>query len=347
MTLIVGAGPIGLYAAALLKNTTVIDQKKRIGHPIRCTGILTGAIKELLSQKEIKKITLNTIEETTIHGPTTTATLPISKDYIICNTTFEELLADKAAKNGTDIQLQTKYISSTNNKHTIRTADGTKKTICKETLIGADGPDSQVRKKAGIPLKHKHYEGYQIRLKVKAHENKIQFYPHIGSYAWYVPESKTVARVGVCAPKNAKKIGDEFIKRFKGRTLETQGGFIPYHTPTSLIQKKNATLLGDAGGMIKNTTGGGIIPGMRSAKQFANTGKPSSTPLRAELLAHFLVHNALKKCTHKEWDAIIKRSTYHVAKFQKINRDQAYKLLFRLSTDSAFLKIGIKNTLLK
>jgi digeranylgeranylglycerophospholipid reductase len=351
--LIVGGGPIGSYLATQLKEPTLIDQKEHQGKPVRCTGILTSDILKFIKPKDLKKSTLNTITHTTIHGPTQKTTLNINKNFIICNETFDRIQLEKAEDNGAKIHFKHKYLSSTSNKHEIRDLKSTKKKIIKtNTLIGCDGPQSHINKTFQIQRKKKSYLGYQIRLKVKEQDNNIHFFPHIGAYAWYVPESPTIARVGVCAPNNPKQILEAFSKRFQGRQLEIQGGFIPYHQPllnnSTKINKLNIHLFGDSTGHIKNTTGGGIIPGIKAAKHYTQNTKDykgTNGKTQRELYMHFLVHNVLKQCNEKEWDLIIQSVEKHNEAFQNINRDQLWKLFPKLLTNKTFLKIGIKKGL--
>lgn len=350
--LIIGGGPVGGYTASQLKGATLVDQKSHIGTPVRCTGILTEDIKSFLSAQELKKATLNTISQTRIHGPKSSVTLNIGTNYIICNSTFERQFIEKAEKKGNKILLKHKYIGSSGSEHKIRDIEsGKQKTIHSHQLIGCDGPQSQVNKAFNIQKQKKNYLGYQITLQVKEHENLIEFFPHIGKYAWYVPESPTVARVGICAETNPKQLFEAFRKKFSGKQLGIQAGFIPYYQPfqsnTKKINSFQATLLGDSAPHIKNTTGGGIIPGIKAAHHFLQSKNYSGTSSKVsrELYLHFLVHNVLKQCTNKEWTNIIQAVQDNTQDLEVVNRDQLWKLLPRLIKNPSFVKIGMNKTL--
>ncbi|MCA9478295.1 MAG: NAD(P)/FAD-dependent oxidoreductase [Nanoarchaeota archaeon] len=348
--LIVGGGPVGGYLASHFPSATLIDQKSTRGSPVRCTGILTDDISTFLRPQELKKSTLNTIKTATIHGPTQTASVPIGTNHIICNSTFERQFIEKAEKNGTRILFKHKYLSSTGAQHHVRDMENGKRKIIKsDQLVGCDGPQSTINKAFSIQKKKKQYMGFQIRLKVSEHENAIQFYPHIGQYAWYVPESENIARVGVCTSGQPKPIFNAFLKKFKGTQLNIQAGFIPYHQPfqktTFKASNLQVSLLGDAAGHIKNTTGGGIVPGIKAAQQFIDTDsnyKGMKGSLQRELYSHFLVHNILKQCTPKEWDAIIKAVEHHKEDFGNISRDQLWKLAPKLLKNRTFIGLGLK-----
>ena len=52
MITIIGAGPAGSYLAYLLakkgKEVTLIEEHKKVGSPVQCTGIVTGSIKKFI-----------------------------------------------------------------------------------------------------------------------------------------------------------------------------------------------------------------------------------------------------------------------------------------------------------
>ncbi|MCF7799146.1 NAD(P)/FAD-dependent oxidoreductase [Candidatus Woesearchaeota archaeon] len=350
--IIVGGGPIGLYVAARSAESTVFDQKKQIGRPVQCTGLLTTEAEQLLGKRLLKDITLNKITQTTIIGPTTQANVQLSSNYVIDNSLFEERLADLALRKGNEIRLQQRYEGSNESKHRFKDLKtGNVRTVESTELIGADGPTSQVRKQAGLGSQES-YVGMQARIRVKEHENKIVFYPHIGVYAWYVPETEHTARVGLATKEPSNALFTSFLKRFPGKIIEKQGGRIPMHRPRSRTMRTTGThrtiLLGDAAGHIKNTTGGGLIMGMRAAKHYLATKKDyrgSPGPLRKELYTHFLVHNLLFLASHHEWDKIISAGAQLAPALEQIPRDNARKLILPLATNKTILHYSLAKVL--
>ena len=291
----------------------------------------------------MKRITINEITQTEIIGPTKKLKTKIKKNYIIDNTEFENILYNKAIKNNNKIILNTKYIKSKNGKHTIKsTKTGNEKIIKSEKIIGIDGPNSRVAKQNKIKPVTKTLTGLQVRMKLKDQENLIKFFPHIGEYAWFVPEEENFARVGIAttnkhsqskaslrfgqSPNNPQQLLNTFLKRFKGKIIEQQSGIIPLHRPFRKTSNKKCVLLGDAAGHTKNTTGGGIVLGLKAVENYIAQKQSKTAPykdLNKELYIHFLVHNAIKTANKSEWDSIIKNMTNSTVLSQN-NRDDLW-----------------------
>ena len=343
MVIIIGGGGAGLYFAWKYKEknpkeeTILVEEHTEIGKPVQCTGILTDDIKKLLPPEDIEKFTLNEITQTEVYSPNEKVCLKIKKDIIISNVGLIKYLHRKATKAGVIMLDGHKYMG--NEGKTVRIKDISTQKIKEyktDKLVGADGPSSNVAKNNGIYKDRKFLTGVQARVKLQGFDKtKIDFYPYIGEYAWFTPESDDVARIGLAAERNARLLFDEFIKKYPGQILEMQGGPIPLHKPGIKVMKKTkgftVALLGDAALQIKNTTGGGIIPGMKAAKILAqdfNNYKKNLKGLNRELYIHYIINKMLKKYSAKDWDRLIRKTNTNGVKktLQEINRDNALKM---------------------
>ena len=143
---------------------------------------------------------------------------------------------------------------------------------------------------------------------------------------------------------------EDFLKKYPGKIIETQSGLIPLHKPGATIcrmQKKfSVALVGDAAGQIKNTTGGGIIPGLKAAEELSKGIEkyPSNTrKLNRELYIHYIINRALRNYTGKDWDRLVSKVNDEKVKsaLEKTNRDNAAKLVLSLAKRPSMISEGI------
>jgi geranylgeranyl reductase family protein len=316
---IIGAGPAGCYAAYLLakagRKVQVFEEHKEIGKPVQCTGIVTSEFEDVMEPK--KEFTLNKTNKVRINSISGKCLeLKHRKDnFILDRAKFDSYLAKKAEKAGARFFLGAKFLKGNKDFFVIKHKDKEKK-IEKGTLIGADGPLSNVAKSYGFYTKMKMTFGFQYRVCLD-NDNFIEFYPGIGIYLWIVPEGNGICRIGIVdyLGKNIRKKLDFFMKKKginKRNIIDYQGGLIPSYHSRIKIEKRGVFLIGDAASQVKATTGGGIVPGLIAAKGLAdaivNKGdyKSNIRKLRKELFIHLIVRHALDNFKKKDWNYLFK-----------------------------------------
>lgn len=314
---IIGAGPSGSYAGWQLAkagyDVDIYEEHNVIGKPVACTGILTKALFEFVNyDKEYMINELSSVEVIAPSGETTRIPL---HEYVICRATFDQYLANKAQDAGANIHLSHRYKGKENGEIILRHDNEfvRKKT---DILIGADGPASIVAKSAGIFGTRKFYAGHQAIL--TGSFDKETFTTWFGSaaapgfFAWSVPENESVSRVGVAVKGNPHEFFARLKQKIGGEIKEVQAGAIPVHDPNGVVEKNNVFLVGDAAGLVKNTTGGGIITGMWSSKILAEsilTGTnytKNLKPLKRELWIHQKLRNALNKFSDDDYNRLVR-----------------------------------------
>lgn len=315
---IIGGGPAGSTAGHDLAcsghEVTIIEEHAKIGEPMQCTGIVTSKIRALA---DVSGCTANLIESARIVAGKKSIEIPFSRPNIILDRcAFDAMLADRAKDAGAMVLTNTHVSVAKRSACIFKSNIGNKrsKTIYQDHLIGADGPLSITAKQNGMWNDRKMWQGIQARVKLR-NDNKIEFYPDVGTFAWIVPEDRGTVRIGLLCPSGGKKIFDTFCKRSGVRPtsiLEMQGGLVPIYDPRIIAEKDNTYLVGDAALQVKATTGGGIIQGMIAAKELARCIDSGQSYQRAwkhalgrELWMHLAMRKMMGRFSPAEWEELV------------------------------------------
>jgi len=343
---VIGAGPSGSHAAYRLAKAGYVvelfEEHKEIGLPIACTGLVTKSLYDFVPRD--KYYIINEMKSAKLISKRNSAVVPLHED-IICRHKFDKWMAKRAESAGAKI-FTNHRLAEINKNELAFISNG--KTIKKEfdIIIGADGPISQTAKSAGLYGNRKFWIGMQVT--IEGRFKKDQFEAYFGDicpefFAWVVPESNTLARVGIATlPENEpKKHFDAFIKKIGGKIKATQAGPIPWHKPKK-VSKNSIYLVGDAAGLVKATTGGGIITGIWSSEILADciinkkNYEWSLLPLRFELMLHNKLRSMLNKFKDRDYDELLRLiSTDNVKEVLKNNpREKPSKFAMALTLAS-------------
>ncbi len=283
---IAGAGPVGCYTAQLLKkagyNPVLLEEHSSVGKPVQCAGIVSKSLVSQIQSLILRESAVNQINGFHIISPWV-------EDFLIKIPGIAFIVDrekfDLSIGKGLDIHLGqlVSFIEKANNCYFVNTKQGERYEA--DILIGADGPDSVVRKfllanygkrdsTANIKLDYYFGMQYQIQLHDSYEmisDNIIQvfFDNHIPFFIWIIPENEKKLRIGVVSD-NSKRILDEFIshKNIKGKIIDIITGKIPMGIIPTYYE--NIALVGDAACQIKPLTGGGLSYGMQSARILAD-----------------------------------------------------------------------------
>lgn len=311
---IVGAGPVGCFAAEKLAlsghNVSVFEEHSVIGRPVACTGIVTKTLFDFVGKGDY---IVNKLKKVDVVSPSgKKVSIPLD-EFVICREKFDNFLMRKAVRAGANFFLEHKFLGFSNNVAVFKNKDKTVK-FPFDILIGADGPFSSVGKCAGLVKKRRFLVGNQAT--IRGSFNRETFSAFFGRnvapnfFAWAVPESEKVCRVGLASEKGSSLLFEKLRKMFPGKIIERQAGPIPVFQ-SKKFHKNNVFLVGDAAGMVKNTTGGGIITGLWSADILAgciNSKKSYSralSPLLRELQIHAKLRRMLNRFSDSDYENLI------------------------------------------
>ncbi len=337
--IIIGAGPAGSYLGYLLakqgRKVTILEEHSQIGSPIQCTGIATSSIEKFLKLK--KSIIANELGKVIVFSKSENISIDVN-EVVLWRDKFDRYIAHMAEEEGANILLSHQF-TGFGGKHSVKVKDRKEnktKHIKADIIVGADGVYSDVARAAGISQIKKYYTGMQAKVRLSIDASSFETY--FGSdfpdfFGWCVPESGSIARLGVGCFGNAKEYFYRFLKSRTGKKeiLCWQSGLIPLYNPKNTIQQGNVYLIGDAACQVKATTGGGIVPSLKAAQTLCDcivSNKDYNSEFRKkcgrELLLHLKIRNALNRFSDKDYGRLLKL----------MNQEKVRKILKKYDRDT-------------
>lgn len=321
---IVGAGPIGGRAAELLSESDLsvlmLEEHTEIGRPFQCAGLVTPSAMEVV---EAYDTVLEEVDGALIHGPSGTlvpvGTEGVLRTYVVCRKRFDQFVVQKGMEAGAHLWLNSTPVEATvadDGAEIIVKKDGVKVNVKCKLIVGADGAHSWTRRffKMGRPKElmigfQTEVVGYQGRDRWLEMYSGEAIAP--GFFAWVIPSGFGTHRIGLWSTAD----------RLNGRSIESCYQDLLDHdlwkdrfsdiqeiarycgpVPSGMIKKtvkQRVMLLGDAAGMAKPTTGGGIGPGFHQIQCILS-------PLVEAIMNDNLSDANLRAITKKPWEAMKK-----------------------------------------
>tara|TARA_B100000029_G_scaffold508820_2_gene596591 strand:- start:650 stop:1858 length:1209 start_codon:yes stop_codon:yes gene_type:complete len=291
---IVGAGPVGGYLANKLSSegldVLILEEHLEIGRPFQCAGLVTP---EAMSLVGLESSILSSVWGARIHSPRGTSvvvgTEGVVKTHIVCRKMFDEGVVKKAISSGSRIWINSRPTDAKHIDGGIQIEidrAGDKVTVQAALLCGADGVHSWVRRKFKMGYPKELMVGFQAEVvNYQGSEGLLDMYTGEevapGLFAWVIPSGKSW-RIGVWArPKDlggrsCEELYESLIAhplwkdRFaNSREVARFCGPLSCGVVSNPVKERIA-LFGDAVGLCKPTTGGGIGPGFKQVNLMAD-----------------------------------------------------------------------------
>ncbi len=266
--IIAGAGPVGLYTAKLCSEmgyrVLVMEEHERIGEPVHCSGLVSKRLERYVDLGGSGGVIENRVNSATIHSPTNQFSLKKrgTAAYVIDRGKFDRALGKMA---GSPILRKTRIKGFGVKRRMV--VDTTKGLFRSEVLVGCDGaaslvakgigsePSERVNGVIGISRERDRSETVDIYIDKKRIRD---------GFFWRIPRGKTTEYGAFGRGVNFSYPEDFFGRDFS----EKRGGLIPIG-PAERTFSERVLLAGDAAGLVKPWSGGGIIYGMESARAAA------------------------------------------------------------------------------
>jgi len=277
---IIGAGVSGnalAYELTKLREKPIVIEQKRDVLGKACAGIVSKRILKLVELP--RSLVKNRVNRLVLHFPKGEVEVR-GKAIVLDREGFSEFLYERAKKGGTDYLFNERLMRFVVADKVIgRTSKRSFKT---DILIGADGVDSVVAKKYGL--------SYRIESVVQAFGEYESDAVHVFlgkeygyPFGYVIPYEKDMSIVGMGGSRESLERFLDFLGVRHVR--KWQAGRIPVVLPKYTAFER-VLLIGDAAGMVKALTGGGIIMDLLVSKIAAKAIREGYE--RNDFSTHFL-----------------------------------------------------------
>ena len=295
--IIIGAGPVGGYTARVLSerglSVLMVEEHNEVGRPFQCAGLVTPSAMDAV---EAYDTVVADVDGALIHGPSGTL-VPVGKEgelrtYVVCRKRFDQTVVQQGLEAGSDIMLESQPVSADVQPDGVvveivnqRTDQTT--TLRSKLLIGCDGAHSWVRRRFKMGYPKEMMIGFQTEVVgYEGQERWLEMFSGSkiapGFFAWVIPSGNGTHRIGLWSRadllegRTVLDCYNDLLKHplWKDRFANiTETARYCGPVPSGMIRrpiKDRVMVIGDAAGMAKPTTGGGLGPGFKQISSIAD-----------------------------------------------------------------------------
>jgi len=283
-------------------DTVVLEEHNIIGTPMQCAGLVSPRVVEMTGTKSWIK----GAKKAAIHPPDGEPLVLNAEEhraYILDRKKFDREMAEKAVKRGVKIKLGCRVTASY--KDDIGRVisfknQGNEREISGKVIVGADGPNSVIRRKTGFDGPAYIMAGLQALIGYETEEIHIYLGEDIapGFFAWHMPHPEGTL-VGLASDDGEGfRHLDKLLKKlgWDSKIISYYAGTIPLGRLKRTVDD-GLMLVGDAACQVKPLSGGGLYTGLIAADICAQT--------IIESLEQDDTSSEFLKTYHKAWQAEI------------------------------------------
>ena len=286
---IVGAGPAGLLAATHLatrgRDVVVLEEHPDIGIPAHCTGLLgIDAFAELDLPRETILATARAARFVAPDGSSVTVETDRVNAAIVDRAKFDQGLASRCRAAGVELRsaARARTICVSDRRVTV-TTEGASGAIAARACVLACGANYRFNRQLGLGVPRAFVQSAQLERPFSGPEH-VEV--HLGravaprGFAWVVPfqrDGRACQRLGLMAEARAGSLFRSFAEDIRNRFgladetwPEARLKILPLG-PVAKTFSSRLLAVGDAAGLVKPTTGGGIYYSLISGQFAAET----------------------------------------------------------------------------
>src|SRR5262245_22053940 len=285
---VIGGGPGGLHSATLLSRAgfavTLFEEHHEIGQPVHCTGVLADdAFGEFDLTRASVLNTLSTARFFSPAGYEISYTTPGVEAHVVDRRTLDQAIAERAVHAGVQIRAGSRVRNIEPGPRGLRLdVDGTDAVDARAVVL-ACGASYGLQRRFNLGMPPVSLNSAQLEVPAsRGGDVEIYFGGDTapGGFAWAVPVARPsgpYVRVGLMCEGDASALFRQLARRIAeswgispDSIVEPRRRFLPLSALPRTFASR-LLVVGDAAGLVKPTTGGGIYYSLVSATLAAET----------------------------------------------------------------------------
>ncbi len=265
--IVAGGSVSGLLAARELASkgidVTVLEEDAEIGTPEKCGGLVSSRISEL-GLVDVAKIVTNKVKRAIIYSPSgASLELDVGKHNIsvLDRRALDKQICSQASKAGASVIPLERVVKIERRPDFIRVGSRTKNFDC-DFLVDARGRTSLADRDSNGVLPAAQYEVEGRWIDDETVEVYLNQKETPGFFTWVIPMGNGSARVGAAGIGiNGFKVVDKFLSTRRSSISKKIASTVVVSGPITPFVNDRIVAVGDAAGLTKPTTAGGIYTG--------------------------------------------------------------------------------------